>query len=138
VSNAIKYGREGGTISVEADRTGGQCVIKVANEGEGIPADKIPLLFRKFSRVHDPKLVGKKGTGLGLYICKEIIEKHGGRIWVESEQGKWAKFTVSLPGTNGDGPLAAGAVLPTSLEGSCEMSSKTSDDMTHHPLEERP
>jgi two-component system NtrC family sensor kinase len=108
VSNAIKYGREGGTISIEAVQASGQCILSVANEGEGIPADKIPLLFRKFSRVHDPKLVGKKGTGLGLYICKEIIEKHGGRIWVESEQGKWAKFTVSLPGTTRDRQPVAG------------------------------
>jgi two-component system NtrC family sensor kinase len=97
LGNAIKYGRDEGRVSVEAETSGSESRVSVTNEGEGIPQDKLHLLFRKFSRVAESSLAGKKGTGLGLYICKEIVEKHGGRIWVESEQGKWTRFTLSLP-----------------------------------------
>jgi signal transduction histidine kinase len=97
LGNAIKYGRDGARVRIEAMPHGGEARVSVTNDGEGIPADKLSLLFRKFSRVADASLAGKKGTGLGLYICKEIVEKHGGKIWVESEQGKWTRFTLSLP-----------------------------------------
>ncbi len=97
VANAIKYGREGGVLGIEARAEGAEVIASVYNEGEGIPRDKLSLLFKKFSRVYDPKHEGKKGTGLGLYICKEIIEKHKGRIWAESEEGRWARFTFALP-----------------------------------------
>ena len=97
VSNAIKYGREYGRIRLEALQNEHEIVLSVANEGVGIPQDKMHLLFRKFGRLHDPKYVGKKGTGLGLYICREIVEKHGGKIWTESEQGQWVKFSFTIP-----------------------------------------
>jgi signal transduction histidine kinase len=69
----------------------------VLNDSAGIPSEKIPLLFKKFSRLDDPEYAGKKGTGLGLFICKEIIEKHGGEIWADSQIGKWVKFSFTLP-----------------------------------------
>ena len=97
VANAIKYGREGGRIVLDARECETEIAVSVYNEGEGIPADKIPLLFKKFSRIKDPKFKGKRGTGLGLYICREIIEKHSGRIEVESAEGQWIKFTFTLP-----------------------------------------
>jgi signal transduction histidine kinase len=97
LSNAIKYGKENGKIRLKAEKDNGRMVLSVYNEGQGIPQDKIARLFRKFSRLDSPGCAGKKGTGLGLYICREIIEKHGGEIWAKSEEGKWAKFLFSLP-----------------------------------------
>lgn len=98
LSNAIKYGREGGKIVLDAQPNGDrQIVLSVSNEGNGIPSDKLPQLFKKFSRLTGPEYARKKGTGLGLYICKEIVEKHGGKIWAESQVGKWTKFVFALP-----------------------------------------
>ena len=97
LSNAIKYGKEGGRIVLEARESDDEVVLSVWNEGPGIPRDKLPLLFQKFSRLDVPSHAKKRGTGLGLFICKEIVERHGGRIWAESEEGKWAKFSFTLP-----------------------------------------
>jgi len=97
LSNAIKYGRKNGKIELNFERGEKELILNVYNEGEGIPKDKLPMLFQKFSRIDDPKYAAKKGTGLGLYICKEIVQKHGGEIRAESKQGKWTKFTFTLP-----------------------------------------
>ena len=101
LANAVKYGSDGGTIALDAQEVGGEVVMSVLNEGPGIPRDKIPQLFAKFGRIKDPRFKRQKGTGLGLYICKEIVEKHGGRIWADSEDGQWAKFTFALPADPG-------------------------------------
>jgi CheY-like chemotaxis protein/anti-sigma regulatory factor (Ser/Thr protein kinase) len=103
LSNAVKYGREGGRVVLEAQAGAGGYKLSVANEGPGIPPDKLPQLFRKFERLDTPEYAGKKGTGLGLYICKEIVEKHGGRIWAESEAGQWTRFVFTLPQPPSDG-----------------------------------
>ena len=71
--------------------------MSVSNEGEGVPQEEMGLLFQKFSRIPHPAHQGKKGTGLGLYICKEIVEKHGGNISAESEEGEWIKFIFTFP-----------------------------------------
>jgi two-component system, NtrC family, sensor kinase len=97
LTNAVKYGREGGKIELGAGNGAGSYKLSVLNEGAGIPPDKLPMLFKKFGRLDTPEYAGKKGTGLGLYICKEIVEKHGGRIWVESEPGQWTRFTFTIP-----------------------------------------
>jgi two-component system NtrC family sensor kinase len=97
LSNAIKYGREGGKIVLAAHADAARVTLSVLNEGEGIPSDKMGLLFKKFSRLTGAGTASKKGTGLGLYICKEIVEKHGGKIWAESQVGAWTKFTFELP-----------------------------------------
>jgi two-component system NtrC family sensor kinase len=102
LANAVKYGREGGKIELDAQNGAGSYKLSVLNEGAGIPPDKLPVLFTKFGRLDTPEYAGKKGTGLGLYICKEIVEKHGGRIWVESELGKWTRFTFTIPATSSD------------------------------------
>ena len=101
LANAVKYGSDGGTIALDAQEVGGEVAMSVLNEGPGIPRDKIPQLFAKFGRIKDPRFKRQKGTGLGLYICKEIVEKHGGRIWADSEDGQWAKFTFALPADPG-------------------------------------
>lgn len=97
LSNAVKYGKENGKIELNFRKQNEEVVLNVLNEGEGIPVDKLPMLFQKFSRIDTPGQKTKKGTGLGLYICKEIVEKHGGKIWVETEEGKWADFMFKLP-----------------------------------------
>ena len=100
LSNAIKYGEEGGKIELSADRGGEAVTLSVLNEGQGIPSDKMPHLFQKFSRLDSPEHSKEKGTGLGLYICREIVEKHGGEIWADSEKGEWVRFSFTLPRAN--------------------------------------
>lgn len=97
LSNAIKYGREGGKVVLDGQENDSEVMLSVSNEGIGIPREGMPKLFRKFSRLDSPEARGKKGTGLGLYICSEIIKKHGGKIWAESQEGHWAKFIFTLP-----------------------------------------
>jgi two-component system, NtrC family, sensor kinase len=97
VSNAIKYGKSGGAVVLGSEIRDGKTILTVLNEGDGIAPDKLNFLFQKFSRIDNPNHAGKKGTGLGLFICKEIVEQHGGRISAESEEGRWTRFTLDLP-----------------------------------------
>jgi len=98
VGNAIKYSPEGGTILVRCRGRGEDHVaIEVVDHGIGIPADQIGSLFQKFQRVRTPEHLRIPGTGLGLYICRLIVEGHGGRMWVESEPGKGSTFGLVLP-----------------------------------------
>ena len=97
LSNAIKYGRKKGKIEIGATKRENCWQINVWNEGEGIPEDEIGKLFTKFTRLGMKRLRREKGSGLGLFITKEIIEKHGGRIRAESEEGKWANFIFTIP-----------------------------------------
>jgi signal transduction histidine kinase len=98
INNAIKYGKEGTTVKVRLERKGGEVVLSVFNEGAGISAGDIEKrLFKRFERLRQKGTEGVKGSGLGLYICKTIVEKHKGRIWAESEPGAWARFSVALP-----------------------------------------
>jgi signal transduction histidine kinase len=97
LSNAIKYGQEGGAVVLDAQRSDGQVTLSVRNDSEGIPPEKMSLLFKKFSRLGSPEHASKKGTGLGLYICREIIEKQGGEIWADSKMGEWVRFSFTLP-----------------------------------------
>jgi two-component system NtrC family sensor kinase len=94
LSNAIKYGRAGGTILLDAQEGVDSVTLCVRNDGEGLTQEEMAQLFRKFGRLGQ---VGKKGTGLGLYICREIIEAHGGEIWVDSKLGEWVMFSFKLP-----------------------------------------
>jgi len=97
LSNAIKYGEEGGTIELDADVGADRVTLSILNEGEGISPEQMPKLFKKFSRLEMPEHAQEKGTGLGLYICREIVEEHGGRIWADSDEGEWARFSFALP-----------------------------------------
>ncbi len=98
VNNAIKYGKAGTEIKIGLTEQGGQYVFSVFNEGVGMSKDEIEnKLFKKFSRLKQKGTEGIKGSGLGLYICKKIVEKHNGKIWVESETGQWVRFNIAIP-----------------------------------------
>jgi signal transduction histidine kinase len=98
LSNAIKFTKENGQVIVSAKITRDDKVkLEVADTGIGIAKENIPKLFSKFFQAEQTTNPGGKGTGLGLAICKEVIELHGGDIWVESEIGKGSKFTFILP-----------------------------------------
>jgi PAS domain S-box-containing protein len=102
LSNAVKF-TERGAITCRARLDGQFVVLGVRDEGIGIPQDNIRDIFDKFKQLGDT-LTGKpKGTGLGLAICKEIVEQHGGRIWVRSTPGKGSEFSFTLPLS---GPIA--------------------------------
>jgi signal transduction histidine kinase/CheY-like chemotaxis protein len=96
ISNAVKF-TDVGTIICRAERRGGDLVVSVVDTGLGIaPADQ-PKVFERFKQVGDTLTDKPKGTGLGLPICREIVEHHGGRIWVESEIGCGSTFSFTLP-----------------------------------------
>ncbi len=98
VNNAIKYGMSGTEIGITLGEQEGNYLFSIHNEGVGISRDDIDnRLFKKFSRLKQTGTEGVKGSGLGLYICKKIVEKHNGRIWVESEPGKGATFYFTMP-----------------------------------------
>ena len=96
LTNAARHSPQSSVIRVGAVRRGAHVEFSVADEGRGIPAEGLPLLFRKFSRVQSEEQGGD--TGLGLAICKGIVEAHGGRIWAESDgPGLGACFTFTIP-----------------------------------------
>ncbi len=98
VSNAISYTAKGSvTVSLHYQPGGHQVTISVKDTGQGIPVEALPHMFEKFYRVSSLLEQGSKGTGLGLYIAKKLIEMQGGRIWVESVEGKGTVFSFALP-----------------------------------------
>lgn len=99
LSNAIKYGRKGGLIKIgtESKVVDGFVKVYIFNEGTGFEPQEAEELFNRFTRFAAKNYNTKSGTGLGLFVTREIIEKHGGKIWAESEPGKWAKFIFTIP-----------------------------------------
>ncbi|MFC1908932.1 PAS domain S-box protein [Chloroflexota bacterium] len=95
LGNAIKFSDTGGRVSVKARVNGPELLVHVSDTGIGIPAKAVPHLFEQFFRVESTNKV--EGTGLGLYISRQIIELHGGRIWAKSTEGKGSTFTFALP-----------------------------------------
>jgi PAS domain S-box-containing protein len=103
IGNAVKFRREGvaPTIHVGARREGEQWVLWVGDNGIGIPPEQFGRVFAIFQRLHGRETY--PGTGIGLAICKKIVERHSGRIWVESKEGEGTTFYFSLPASNGTG-----------------------------------
>ena len=97
VDNAIKYSPEGGDVEIKLDSVNGECLIEVADEGLGIPSSERERIFEKFYRLDPQQSRGVGGSGLGLYICRELVERMNGRLEVESEPGRGSRFTVRLP-----------------------------------------
>jgi signal transduction histidine kinase len=97
LSNAIKYSPQGGEVLVTIDLAGDQAIVTVRDEGIGIPADQLPVLFGRFTRLQAAGSAGTPGLGLGLYIARSLVEAHGGRIWVESAVDAGSLFGFSLP-----------------------------------------
>ena len=95
LSNAIKFSPDGSDIIVKAEDKGNELLVQVTDHGIGIPREALPHLFERFYRVKTPAGVG--GAGLGLYITRQIVEAHGGRIWVESELDKGSTFFFTVP-----------------------------------------
>lgn len=97
VDNAIKYNRRGGKVRVSSSMQEGHAVIRVEDTGIGIPKEHIPFIFDRFYRVDPSRSKELGGTGLGLSIVKHIALSHGGRVEVESSEGKGSTFRVYLP-----------------------------------------
>ena len=97
LENAIKYSPDGGTIEVGLEAREGVVAFSVTDEGLGIPADHHERIFEKFYRLDPDMTRGVGGTGLGLYICSELVSRMGGRIWLESAEGKGSSFFFELP-----------------------------------------
>jgi signal transduction histidine kinase len=99
VSNAIKFSPAGGTIRVRVRHERAAVVLSVQDPGVGIAQNQLDAVFGLFYQAEDPVSRRTGGMGLGLYISKEIIGRHGGRIWAESEPGQGSTFKFSLPKT---------------------------------------
>jgi signal transduction histidine kinase len=97
LDNAVKFSPEGGRIEVAIERSNGDVKFAVTDQGIGIPTDEQSRIFEKFHRL-DPNLTrGVGGTGLGLYICHELVRQMNGRIWVDSREGEGSTFAFELP-----------------------------------------
>ena len=97
LQNAVKFSVEAPRIEVEGERGNGEVQLQVRDHGVGIPAASIGRLFEKFYRVEDPRLRNVVGTGIGLYLVRQVIEGHGGRVEVESAFGEGTVFRLKLP-----------------------------------------
>lgn len=98
MNNALKFTPQGGRIRVETRRDGDSVFASVQDSGAGMDADAIARLFEPFSQVHDTMQQTTAGTGLGLFICRGILEGHGGRIWAESDgRGHGSRFAFTIP-----------------------------------------
>jgi len=97
IGNAVKFSPRGGTVTIHAGRNGTGVLVSVQDQGPGIPAAELGKLFQPFARLSTSTATEEKSTGLGLVICRKVVEGHGGRIWAESEPGKGATFYFTIP-----------------------------------------
>jgi two-component system phosphate regulon sensor histidine kinase PhoR len=95
--NAVKFSPAGSAVTVSGEMADGQVVLRVEDHGIGIPRADQPRIFERFYKVDRARERSPGGTGLGLAIARHIAEAHGGRIWVQSEEGKGSVFSVALP-----------------------------------------
>jgi len=102
LSNAHKYGRAGGTITLSLEERDGQAVFGVTDDGPGIPEAYQDRIFERFYRRETEATGRNQGSGLGLPIARAMVELHGGRIWVESGQGAGTTFWFTLPIASGE------------------------------------
>ena len=108
VDNAMKFSPEGAPVTVEVSKEGSELVFSVLDRGIGIPPEKVGEIFDRFFQVEDVQHHSKPGLGLGLYIAKEIVDAHGGRIWCEPREGGGTAFRFTLygPGHRAGNPFS--------------------------------
>ncbi len=99
LGNAIKYSPEGGLIeiSISKDSAKNAALLRITDRGIGIPVNQQAHVFGRFMRADNARLLGIGGTGLGLYLSRELVERHGGRIWFESAEEQGTTFNITLP-----------------------------------------
>jgi signal transduction histidine kinase len=97
VENALKYTPDGGEVTINLLTAPTTLTFAIQDTGIGIPASDLTRLFEKFYRGTNREALAQRGTGLGLAIVKSIAERHGGKVWVESELGKGSKFHLQVP-----------------------------------------
>jgi PAS domain S-box-containing protein len=97
LSNAIKFSPQGATVWLSAEQEGDRVLFQIKDQGRGIPTDKLETIFERFQQVDASDSRNQDGTGLGLAICRNIVQQHGGRIWVESVLGEGSTFCFTLP-----------------------------------------
>jgi signal transduction histidine kinase len=108
VMNAIKFTERGGAVTLRVRREDGAVRLEVADTGVGIPAEKRGQVFEKLRKLRAGGTAGERGTGLGLYITKRLVDRMGGAIDFDSGEGKGTTFRVALPGANGADASGAG------------------------------
>ncbi len=101
--NAVKFSREGGVYEISITQKDSLVYVSVYNEGSGIAEEDLPFVFERFYKGDKSRGRDKVGVGLGMYISRTIIEAHSQKIWVESEEGKWCRFTFTLESAKTDG-----------------------------------
>ncbi|MDO8472937.1 MAG: ATP-binding protein [Dehalococcoidia bacterium] len=97
LDNAIKYSPDGGKVVVKAEPQRGELLVTVSDQGIGIPKDKLEVVFDKFQRLDTPLKHKVSGTGIGLNLCRRIVEAHGGRIWAESDGSRGTVISFTTP-----------------------------------------
>ena len=97
VRNALKFSPEGGAVTVSVKQTDGTAEVSVTDEGIGIAPEQVERVFDRFYQIDSSETRSFPGSGLGLYIAKELVQSMGGEITVESEQGRGSTFTFTLP-----------------------------------------
>ncbi len=99
LSNAIKYSPQGGPIelSIREEREPHEALLSIRDRGIGIPASQQARMFGRFVRAENARASDITGTGLGLYLSRELVERHGGRLWFESAEGAGSTFFLTLP-----------------------------------------
>jgi signal transduction histidine kinase len=97
ISNAIKYSPQDSEVALAVTQQGDRVRLSVRDQGIGIPAEEQARLFEPFYRATNASVRNYPGVGLGLHITRELVERHGGRIWVESAEGEGSTFVVELP-----------------------------------------
>ena len=99
--NAVKYTPAGGRVGMEVKPDGDFVQVKIMDTGIGIPEEALPHIFQEFYRADNARAVERDGTGLGLAFAKQVVERHGGRIWVENNPGGGSTFTFTIPHRSG-------------------------------------
>jgi two-component system NtrC family sensor kinase len=97
LSNAAKYGREGGRVRLTAEATDRELLLTVWNEGVGFTPEEKERLFQKFTRVRNQNTSDKRGSGLGLWLARQVAELHGGTVEADAEPEEWARFRIRMP-----------------------------------------